>query len=277
MNGFQKVASVVSILSAFGLSAVGMAHVAYAGTPDATDAGASHHHRGHRRGGDLLRASLRLDSLTASQRQQIEQLASGERAAHANVRTAEGALMKAVAAGVSSGSVDENALKPNVQAVESAKAADEPGDRASLEKLHAILTPAQRAELVGRLESHSPRTGQAWAGRGGEHEGKWGGGHGLNLTDAQKAQIKANMKSGAPSVDPSVRSEAMESHRRVLEAFKGDRFVMNEVAPSRDPRLVDAETMRMVRFAKASAPVLTAEQRAEAAARLTARAAHEAK
>ena len=62
--------------------------------------------------------------------------------------------------------------------------------------------------------------------------------------------------------------EAHESREQVIQAFKGDRFVMNEIAPTKDPRLVDEGVVHMVRLAKASAPVLTAEQRATAAAKL---------
>jgi Spy/CpxP family protein refolding chaperone len=188
-----------------------------------------------------------------------------------------------VAAGLGAGNVGEQALAPQLQAVEGAIQADEPVMRGTLEKLHAILTPAQRTELVGKIEAREARMEARVAGRrdAGSAQAKGGGGVGpwsraLGLTDAQRAQIKANLGS-APAVDPALRVEARTERQRVLDAFKGDRFVMNEIAPARDPRLIDEEAGRMVRLAKAAAPVLTAEQRATAAAKLQQMAAHEVK
>ncbi len=184
--------------------------------------------------------------------------------------------MTAVADKVAAGNVDDIALAPNVRAVEGAIAADEPGDRAALEKLHAILTPAQRAELVARIESREslrPANGRRGGRRRGSgaaagHVGGMMWGRALNLTDAQRQQIQVNLKSNGPAVDKSEWKEARETRQHVLEAFKGDRFVMSEVAPPRDPRLIEENAERMVRLAKASAPVLTPEQRATAAAKL---------
>jgi Spy/CpxP family protein refolding chaperone len=260
MLSIRRFASVASLSAFLALGSLGQGTVALAST-DAPPAAAEPHH-GHRGHGDLLRASLHLDSLTAAQRQQIEALAQGERSAHANVTTARSQLLHALASRVAAGSVDDVALAPNVQAVEEAIQADEPGDRATLEKLHAVLTPAQRAELVTKIESHEG----SHEGNKGRGPGWWG--HELNLSQTQRDQIRVNLRSIGPSVDKSVWKEARDSRQHVLEAFKGDRFVMNEVAPTRDPRIVDQGVEGMVRMAKASAPVLTAEQRATASAKL---------
>jgi Spy/CpxP family protein refolding chaperone len=282
---FASVASIIGFI-ALGTSAVAFAAPDAAATAEA--AGQHHGHHGRHGRGDLLRASLRLDSLSAAQRQQIEGLVQQEKAAHANVTTARSQLLEAVAGRVAAGNVDDVALAPSVQAVEGAIQADEPGDRAALEKLHGILTPAQRVELVNKLESHEHgrREGEAHEhgrgdagpqaggeGRGGR--GMWG--RALNLTDAQKQQIEVNLKSIGPAPDKANWKEAREAHKRVLEAFKGDRFVMNEVAPPRDPRQIEQGVERVVRLAKASTPVLTPEQRATAAAKLREMAARSEK
>ena len=278
MVTFRRFASVASLVAVTASLALGTGAVAFA-SPDAgqtAEAGAhSHGHRGHR--GDLLRASLHLDSLSSAQRQQIEALVQQEKAAHANVAAARSQLLDAVAGRVAAGDVDDVALAPNVQAVEGAIQADEPGDRAALEKLHAILTPAQRVELVTKLESHGRgghkadagehgREGAGHEARGGRGGGMWG--RALGLTDAQKAQIAVNLKSIGPAPDKAVWKEARDARVHLLEAFKADRFVMNEVAPPRDPRVIEQGVDRIVRIAKASAPVLTQEQRATAAAKL---------
>jgi Spy/CpxP family protein refolding chaperone len=276
-------ASVVSVLAVC-MGVVGSTVASAAPEPQQQaqqqDAGARHH-RHHGRG-DLLHASLRLESLSASQRTQIEQLVASDKAATANVRAARGQLTQALAAGLGAGNVNEQALGPQLQALEGAIEADEPVMRGTLEKLHAILTPAQRTELVNKVEGREARM-QAWmaehrgAGSAQTREGNVGPwGRALGLTDAQRAQIKANLGS-TPAVDPALRVEARTERQRVLDAFKGDRFVMNEIAPARDPRLIDEEPGRMVRLAKAAAPVLTADQRATAAAKLQQMAAHEVK
>jgi Spy/CpxP family protein refolding chaperone len=265
------------------LVSVGSAAVAHAAPGESEQAQGEHAHRGHHgreRHGDLVHAALRLDSLGDAQRQQIEGLIAQEKGVHANVRVARSQLLEAVAAGVAAGNVDDIALSPNVKAVESAIQADEPAERATLERLHAILTPAQRVELVGRLESHAGPRGpreslREDAGAQTEHRGPRPFARELNLTDAQRAQIATNLRSIGPATDRSAWKGAHETERHVLEAFKGDRFVMNEVAPPRDPRLVEQEAMRVVRMAKASAPVLTVTQRSTAATELRTRAAHE--
>jgi Spy/CpxP family protein refolding chaperone len=283
MLSIRRFASVAS-LSAFLALGTLASTVAFASTDAAApaDAGPAQHH-GHRGHGDLLRASLHLESLTAAQRQQIEGLVQQERTTHANVASARSQLLQALATRVAAGSVDDVALAPNVQAVDGAIQADEPGDRAALEKLHAILTPAQRVELVTKVEAREGGKGK-WASRDGgaananrAERGEHGGGmwaRELNLTQAQKDQIRVNLRSIGPSVDKTVWQEARESREHVLEAFKGDRFVMNEVAPAKDPRLIDQGVERIVRMAKASAPVLTAEQRTAAAAKLQEMASH---
>ena len=276
MFTIRRYASVASLSAFLALGSLAASSVALASTePPAADAGGGHHgHHGH---GDLVRASLHLDSLTTAQRQQIETLIQQEQATHANVAAARSQLLQALASRVAAGSVDEAALAPNVQAVEGAIQADQPVDRAAVEKLHAILTPAQRVELVTKIESHEHRgmarsadAGAPDGGRGAEF--MWG--RALSLTPAQRDQIKVNLRSTGPTVNRSVWQEARESRQHVLEAFKADRFVMNEVTPQKDPRIIDQGVERIVRVAKASAPVLTPEQRAAAAAKLQKMAAH---
>jgi Spy/CpxP family protein refolding chaperone len=290
MVSIRRFASVASLFAflAVGTGLSTSAFAAPSAGPETGEVGAHHRHFGRHGHGDLLRASLHLDSLSATQRQQVEALVQQEKAAHANVGVARSQLLQAVANRVAAGNVDEAALAPSVQAVEGAIQADEPGDRAAIEKLHAILTPAQRVELVTKIESHA---GREHGNRGGpgavagasadggprpamEHGGgMWG--RALNLSDAQKQQIGANLRSSSGAgPDKAVWKEARETRMHVLEAFKADRFVMSEVAPPRDPRLAQGEVDRIVRMAKASAPVLTPEQRATAAAKLRQMAAH---
>ena len=85
--------------------------------------------------------------------------------------------------------MDDVALAPSVQAVEGAIQADEPGERAALEKLHAILTPAQRVELVTKIASRGAEAKARWTHHdGGAPKGERGPGmlaRELNLSAAQ--------------------------------------------------------------------------------------------
>ncbi len=158
--------------------------------------------------------------------------------------------------------------------------ADEPGDRAGARE--AARDPNPRAAGGAGARGSRPRPTRArWvarrkrAGRGraagrpragsrngsGNADGHVGARCNLRPTP-QRQRIRAEPAGAAgPAVDASVQSgrRRRETRQQVLEAFKGDQFVMSQVAPPRDPRLVEAGAERIVRMAKASAPVLTPE------------------
>ena len=162
-----------------------------------------------------------------------------------------------------------------------AAAAGKPVQRAALEKLHGILDASQRVELVNAIEAHrqaGPRTGEPAASgdRAERREHRGGAGplaRGLDLTTQQKDQIRANMKathdaSATGGGGRQAHEAARAQHAKVLEAFKGDRFVMNEVAPVVPEAGRGHGEQRMIDAVKASLPVLTPQQRATAAAKM---------
>lgn len=209
--------------------------------------------------------------LTASQRSTIEQMAADADARHADARAARKELMLAIATQVEAGAIDRSALQPKIDAVASAMQKAQPADRAALEQLHAILNADQRSAFVDALESrikdkmHEARDKQPmkqWADD-------------LQLTDAQRDEIKAAMKSRfeaarASGEHPWAEMKAAREHgKQVLEAFKGDTFVMDQVAPAVD---VNAKAAHMsdhiLRMAETVLPILTPQQRTLAASKL---------
>ena len=279
MTRFQKMVSSISILSALSLATGGLALAAPDAATGAAEAHGGHHGRGHHAGGDLVRAALRLPSLRADQRAQIQQLVDQEKVAHVGVRAARGDLMVAVAQGVEAGRVDDAALKPKIDAVAHAADAARPVQRAALEKLHAILDASQRAELVNAIEAHRQAAPAASEAERGERRGHGGGplARGLDLTPQQKDQIRANIKashdaSASAGGGRQAHEAARAQHAKVLEAFKGDRFVMNEVAPVVPEAGRARGEQKMIDAVKASLPVLTPQQRATAAAKMRAEA-----
>ena len=189
--------------------------------------------------------------LTASQRSSIEQLATQAEARHQAAGAARKDVMLALAGQIEAGQIDRAALQPKLDAVTAAMRASQPADRAAFEQLHAILGPDQRVAFVDAVQAHM-----------GQHRGEMHGKHPLHelaaqlgLSDDQKAQIMA----------------AMPQHHgeQVMQAFKQDRFVFDEVAPAQD---VSGHVARMsdhvLSLAEVALPVLTPDQRKLAAQKL---------
>jgi Spy/CpxP family protein refolding chaperone len=193
MNRWMRtIVSGVSLTSALALLPAGLA-LADDGalqTPQAgaTDGGAHGHHR-HRNG--LVGKALRLDSLSPSQRSTIQGLAQTQRSAWVPVRQADAAVLTQLAQGVEKGSIDRNALAPELRAKETAAASARTASHEVRSQLQSALTPAQWGEITSR--GNRPD--------GGAHER--GGQHGqlrvarfaqkLNLTPAQTQTIEATM------------------------------------------------------------------------------------
>ena len=256
---FRNVAS-LSLAGLMGAVALLPARAAFA--DDAGQPQVQHHRHGHREG--LLGAALQLDSISASQHTAIEQLVAERRTAEGPVRQADAQVLEVLAHQVEQASVDLQGLAPTLNVEKGAVAAEGNVERDVLNHLHGILTPAQRGQVADALEARFHGHGAADAGAPGGERG--GNGHGLGLTDAQKAQIRANLQAEAP-----LAHAGRTRMHDMLEAFRGDSFdasaFVNVVAPGQ----------RAERLAQAMVPVLTPAQRATLAARLRARASHESR
>jgi Spy/CpxP family protein refolding chaperone len=212
--------------------------------------------------------------LTASQRVAIEQLATDAEGRHAAARAAHQDLAAALASQVQAGQIDRTALQPKIDAVVAAMRAAQPADRAALEQLHAILTPDQRAAFVDALESRiHQRMGEMKA----THPLKqWA--EDLQLSDDQKAQIHAALGQrlqalrqahAVAGTDEHPWGEAREHGKKVLDAFKQDRFVMDEVAPAQDISQKAAKmTDHLLGMVETVLPLLTPDQRAIASQKI---------
>jgi Spy/CpxP family protein refolding chaperone len=157
---------------------------------------------------------------------------------------------------------------------------------ASLNQLHAILTPEQRSSLVAKLESRhakgprhdakdKPRRAFDKDAKLGKHAGR----HefkllrGLELTDAQREQLSAALDN---KLDPAVMRQAHEQrrqqHQAMLKAFATPSFdaakFMDGSAPARHGR---ERAEHQVKFVERALTVLTPEQRQQAAARFNER------
>jgi Spy/CpxP family protein refolding chaperone len=235
------------------------AAVAYA--HDAQENTKEHHHA-HR--GGLIGAALKLDSLTAEQRTSIGELAQQRRAASTPVRQADAQVLTVLAQQVEQAKIDPQGLAPSLSAEQSAATAETTVDRDTLARLHAVLTPAQRAQLVDRIEA---ARGQHPHERGGDGD-KAHFGHGLDLTPQQQAAILATLRAETPANGATAPEGP---HGKLLEAFRGDSFDASAFVRVHSPG------EHMEKLAAAMVPVLSPSQRATFASHLRARASHAGK
>jgi Spy/CpxP family protein refolding chaperone len=224
--------------------------------------------KGHVR---MIADALGSVSLQADQRAEIEQLAQAAETRRQATAQAHADVAMAIASQVESGTIDRAALQPKIDAATAAMTASQPADRAAFERLHAILTPDQRTQLVTALKSHGKAMhGDHHKGQGPMEEWKTD----LALTDDQVDQIKAILKASRPDHhgDDAHHGGPMGHGHAVLEAFASDHFVMDEVAPAPDAQHVAGRSGHMLDMIEKVLPILTQQQRVVAASKIRARA-----
>jgi Spy/CpxP family protein refolding chaperone len=271
----RRIARIVTLALLTGAAALVPTGVAFA--QQATDTASPGRHHGHREG--LLGAALKLDSLTPAQRTAIEQLEQTRRTAEAPVRQADAQLLTALAQQVEQASINRSALAPTLSARESAALAARTADLDTVQKLHDLLTPAQRGQLVDAAEARFHANAESWKGDGSaEHRG-----HGrleeiaerLGLTDSQRAQILANLHAEHPaSGDAGGHPNFHGAGTAWLESFRGDAFNATAAGPKL-PQQMERRAHRMEDLLVAAVPVLSPAQRAQLASHLRSRAARE--
>jgi Spy/CpxP family protein refolding chaperone len=211
--------------------------------------------------------------LADDQRAEIEKLASDADARHLAAAGARADIMTALAAQIEAGQLDRAALQAKIDAVSS----DHPADQAALQRLHALLTPEQRGQVADAIESRH-KAMRAEHGQHGEHKARmeqWA--TDLKLTDAQRAQIVAIFASQraaqqAGQGDFKALHEAHGEHGKgFAESFRSDTFTLP--APGDAHVHTNAMADHIVSVAQAILPILTAEQRTLAAAKLREKAA----
>ena len=213
----------------------------------------------------LFGAALGDVPLTASQRTAIEGLATAAEARHADARAAGQDLMSTLATQIEAGQIDRTALQPKLDAMVAAMQKAQPADLGAFEQLHAILTPDQRVAFVDAVAAHVGELKDKMGERHGMHQ--WA--TDLNLTDDQKSQIKDAMMARFKAAGHDMKEDwkgAKHQGKAVMDAFKGDRFVFDEVAPPKDVAAqVGRTSEHLLGAAEVALPILTPAQRSLAA------------
>lgn len=162
-------------------------------------------------------------NLTAAQRTTIEGLMKGDRPDHREHPAFDTNKAKDLAAAIRSGNV---ASLPKPPAPDASKLQARLTESAArMKTLHDTLTADQRAKLVADIEAHAPKPGDKPAMHGPHGPGPGGDmmpfAHDLNLTDAQKEQLKAKFEANHPKPN----FEAIHAEMKTkLESFKSDNF-----------------------------------------------------
>jgi len=239
--------------------------LAQAGTGPAEDvlSPAEEKHAGARR---VFERALADVELRPEQQQQVDELKAEAKKRHEPVKAAKRELIMAIADQVEQGKIDRCALESEIEKVASAKAQTQSGDRAAFEKFHSILDKDQRTKFVDSLkrhwEEHRQRFEPAALADKMARE--------LGLSDEQKTKVE-QVLTGLRDIGEAlgVHERHRERWAKILEAFKSDHFVLDEVAPAEDAA---AKAKKRIEghlwAAEAILPILDKEQRTKLAEKL---------
>jgi Spy/CpxP family protein refolding chaperone len=230
------------------------------------------YHRHHHRGGVTQFVAMGLDTLGEDDAKgpEIEKLHSELQAQMASTRAAEKDLLLTLATGVAAGAVDKGAVDASLAKLTAASEAARGASLDTLNKLHAILSPAERADLADKVQAHW----EVW--RQVNHEeapgGRQRGGRiaelteELSLTPEQVDQISASFPKALAGrrsrLDPKKGNDYVGSF---ATAFAADSFDAKSLTSRVNPRLAGHGAARMALFYETATPVLTPDQRTKLA------------
>jgi Spy/CpxP family protein refolding chaperone len=283
-----RVSLVVLVLSAAGCaanSATGRPGTGASGVKEVDDAETDalrEHHRYHH-GGETLFLAMGLDTLGVSAEQQtaVDKIRADLRAAMAPVRAAEQRLLETLGTGLSRGQIDVPSVNASVLDVSSAAQSARDASATSLDELHAVLTPPQRAALADKVESHWA----VWRAENAEARGQTGGatrGHlaalstELELSPDQEQRIRTALAGEWRDEPPFDLERAGTRVHALAEAFRLEQFEARTVEQGAASGMAGWGAAHLARVVEAMNPVLTPEQRDHLARKLLEHASHAA-
>jgi Spy/CpxP family protein refolding chaperone len=285
----------LALVAGFGLSVAGT-HAAQAPSPaggastssataaeDQAAAELKEHHRHHHHGGVTRFIAMSLDTLGTddAKRPQIEQLQRDLHTQMAPAREAEERLQLALADGVAAGTVDAVKVDAAIANLTTAADAAQSTSLDTLNKLHAILSPVERAALVDKVQAHW----EVWRQVNHEEEpgGRERGGRlaeltqEVSLTPDQVTRISAALHTALAGLSGKFDPKRGEAHVQAFAtAFAADSFDAKSIKSNANGHLASRGATRMALFYETVAPLLTAEQRTKLAAELREHANHQA-
>jgi Spy/CpxP family protein refolding chaperone len=237
------------------------------------------HDRHHHHGGFAMFIAMSLDSLgtaagsipahtaaTSEQNTAIAKIQADMYAKMLPAHDAEKNLLMTLAEGVAVGNIDRTRVDASIANLSATAAGVNDAVAASLNQLHAILTPPQRAALVDKVEAHFAVWNDVNSAEGSADPDARGGRIGrltteLGLSSNQVDTIRGNIKSSAAGALFD-RAEGDEHLRAFGEAFASNAFdaKMLSTAAAANAHIATWGATRMARFYEAVTPVLTHDQ-----------------
>jgi Spy/CpxP family protein refolding chaperone len=233
------------------------------------------HHRHHHHGGVTKFIAMSLDTLGVddAKRPQIEKLQSDLHAQMAAARETEKSLLLTLADGIAAGTVDTAKVDAAIAKLTAAADAVQGASLDTLNKLHAILSPSERAALADKVEAHW----EVW--RQVNHDAEPGGReHGgrlarlteeVSLTPDQVTKISAALQTALAGGSAKFDPQKAEAHVKAFAtAFAGDPYDAKVVSSNANGNLASRGATRMAVFYETVTPLLTPDQRTKLAAEL---------
>jgi Spy/CpxP family protein refolding chaperone len=230
-----------------------------------------HHHRHHHHGGVAMFIHMAIDTLgvSAEKKAQIEKIQADLHAKMAASRDTARAVLTLLADGIAAGKIDKAKVDAALAKQEAASKDVHAATADALNQLHEVLSPAERAALVDKVEAHA----EVWKKVNHEEEqgSKEKGSHlarlteELALTPDQVEKISAALKKDAP---PKPDPAALDAHLKAFEtAFIAEKFDAKTLstANAANAHLSKNGSARIARFYEIITPLLTPDQRTKLA------------
>jgi Spy/CpxP family protein refolding chaperone len=213
-----------------------------------------------------LRLSLEQPGLSADQKVKIEAIRTQLTTASAGVKVAHAALAKQIAGQVRANKIDRAALAPQIDAVSAAHEAMRPAEQKALNDLHAVLDAKQRSGLIDAAKA---KMGDFKNHRGEAHEHLEQLADDLELSDAQRSEIKSKVRATFIQNMGEHRGEKGQHEARMKElgdAFASENFDAVALDVGKEARPVTQHmTDGMLTMIEATLPELNATQRTKLA------------
>lgn len=281
----MKLPNLVGLALAAGFSLSACAHLNEHGAEDDADevqaaAELREHHRHHHRGGVTQFIAMSLDTLGEddAQRPQVQALRTALDACLAPMRDVETRLVLIYADGLGSGAMPTAKIDEAIAQLHVASRAVSGCSLATMNQLHALLTPAEREVVADKVQAHW----EIWREVNDEADagGKTQGGRladladELNLSTTQVAQMSTQLTAAFGRLEKFEVKPAQGHVLAFAAAFSFETFDAGKVMADPSEPFAAQGARRMAIFYETVTPLLNPDQRAELAELLREHAHH---
>lgn len=240
------------------------------------------HHRHHHRGGTMQFIAMSLDTLGPddAKRPQVEAIQGELYACMAPVGGNEKVLLMTIADGVAAGATEPVKVDAVIAQLEVAAVTVRDCSTTALDQLHALLSPAEREELVDKVLAHW----EVWqqANQDDVVSARRRGGRlaelarDVNLSPQQVERISLALHEARGDRTAKFDRAAVDNQVQAFaKAFLQDSFDAKSIDVDVNARLAGHGARRMADFYEIATPLLTVEQRTALAGHLREHAAQQ--